>query len=86
MSTVYGDVPKPKSNLDLCTNPVDVPVPWPPLLFPSGSLMLRESKKNKERENEGFIGGFLGLSVKRGKRVQLLKLFFQLNYLIQGYG
>ena len=21
MSTVYGDVPKPKSNLDLCTNP-----------------------------------------------------------------
>ena len=26
MSTVYGDVLKPKSNLDLCTNPVDVPV------------------------------------------------------------
>ena len=22
MSTVYGDVPKPKSNLDLCRNPV----------------------------------------------------------------
>ena len=26
MSTVYGDAPKPKSNLDLCTNPVGVPV------------------------------------------------------------
>ena len=24
MSTVYGDVPKPKSNLDLCTNPTGV--------------------------------------------------------------
>ena len=24
MSTVYEDVPKPKSNLDLCTNPVGV--------------------------------------------------------------
>ena len=26
MSNVYGDVPKPKSNLDLCTNLVGVPV------------------------------------------------------------
>ena len=26
MSTVYGDVPKPKSNLYLCTNPVGVPL------------------------------------------------------------
>ena len=26
MSNVYEDVPKPKSNLDLCTNPVGVPV------------------------------------------------------------
>ena len=26
MSTIYGDVPKTKSNLDLCTNPVGVPV------------------------------------------------------------
>ena len=26
MSTVYGDVSKPKSNLNLCTNPVGVPV------------------------------------------------------------
>ena len=26
MSSIYGDVPKQKSNLDLCTNPVDVPV------------------------------------------------------------
>ena len=26
MSIVYGDVPKPKSNLDLCTNPFGVPV------------------------------------------------------------
>ena len=26
MSTVYGDVPKLKSNLNLCTNPVGVPV------------------------------------------------------------
>ena len=26
MSTVYGDVPKPKLNLDLFTNPVGVPV------------------------------------------------------------
>ena len=26
MSTIYGDVSKPKSNLDLCTNPVGVPV------------------------------------------------------------
>ena len=32
MSTVYGDVPKPKLNLDLCTNPIGVPVP--------GSVML----------------------------------------------
>ena len=26
MSTVYGDIYKPKSNLDLCTNLVGVPV------------------------------------------------------------
>ena len=26
MSIVYGDVPKLKSNLDLCTNPIGVPV------------------------------------------------------------
>ena len=26
MFNVYGDVYKPKSNLDLCTNPVGVPV------------------------------------------------------------
>ena len=26
MSTVYGDVSKPKFNLDLCTNPVGGPV------------------------------------------------------------
>ena len=29
MSTVYGDVPKPKSNLDLYTNPVGVPLLGP---------------------------------------------------------
>ena len=26
MSTVYGNVYKPKSNLDLYTNPIDVPI------------------------------------------------------------
>ena len=26
MSTIYVDVPKPKCNLDLCTNPIGVPV------------------------------------------------------------
>ena len=26
MCIVYGDVPKPKSNLDLCTNPYGVPI------------------------------------------------------------
>ena len=85
MSIVYGDVPKPKSNLDICTNPVGVPVlgrvmldplksrslvapisttrlgiknapPWvlTSSPFPSGSMMLRESQKCKERENESF--------------------------------
>ena len=29
MSTVYGDVPKPKSNLDLCRNPVGCARPRP---------------------------------------------------------
>ena len=34
-----------------------------------------------------FIVGFWGLSVKKGKRVQLLKsFFFKLNFLVQGYG
>ena len=85
MSIVYDDVPKPKSNQDLCTNTVSVPILGRVMLdplrsrslltplsttrlsiknaltwaltsspFPSGSLMLRESQKNKERENKGF--------------------------------
>ena len=100
MSTKYEDVSKPKSNLDLCTNPIGVPVlgrwclirsdrdlcllpsplqGWasnnaPPSAltsspFPSGSLILRESQKIKERENKSFIGGLLGFECKRGKRV-----------------
>ena len=36
---------------------------------------------------KAFIVGSLGLSVKRGKRVQLLKSFFcKLYCLIRGYG
>ena len=36
---------------------------------------------------QAFIGGFLRFECKKGKRVQLLKsFFFQLNFLIQGYG
>ena len=36
---------------------------------------------------KAFIVGSLGLSVKRGKRVQLLKsFFFKLNFFIQGFG
>ena len=40
MSTVYGDVPKPKSNLNLCTNPVGVPVLGGVMLDPLRSRSL----------------------------------------------
>ena len=40
MSTVYGDVLKPKSNLDLCTNPVGVPVLGRVMLDPLRSQSL----------------------------------------------
>ena len=40
MSIVYGDVPKPKSNLDLCTNPIGVPVPGRVMLDPLQSRSL----------------------------------------------
>ena len=40
MSTVIGDVPKPKSNLDLCTNPVSVPVLGRVMLDPLRSRSL----------------------------------------------
>ena len=34
MSTVYGDVPKPKFNIYLCTNPVGLPILGQVLLDP----------------------------------------------------
>ena len=40
MSTVYEDVPKRKSNLDLCTNPVGVPVLGRVMLDPLKSQSL----------------------------------------------
>ena len=40
MSTVYGDIPKPKSNLDLCTNLVGVPVLGRVMLNPLRSRSL----------------------------------------------
>ena len=40
MSTVYEDVPKPKSNLDLCTNPVGLPVLGRVMLDPLKSRSL----------------------------------------------
>ena len=40
MSTLYGDVPKPKSNLDLCANPIGVPVPGRVMLDPLRSRSL----------------------------------------------
>ena len=43
MSTVYGDVPKSKSNLDLCTNPIGVPVLGLVMLNPLESQSLLAS-------------------------------------------
>ena len=40
MSTIYGDVPNPKSNLDLCTNPVGVPILGRVMLDPLQSRSL----------------------------------------------
>ena len=40
MTIVYGDVPKPKSNLDLCTNLVGVPVLGRVMLDPLRSRSL----------------------------------------------
>ena len=48
--------------------------------------MLRESKKYKERENEGFYNGFLGSEYKEGQKSPIIFKKFKFDCLIQGYG
>ena len=65
MSTVYGDVYKPKFNLDLCTNPVGVPVICRVMLDPlrSRSLLAPVSTTRLSTKKCSSLGlDFLSLS------------------------